>query len=98
MIEVTTQQDAAVEVHVLPGGEMECTVAGTLLWPTPEWLCRAVAVQTGKQELQDPEEGPAGAAAEERLYSAGVAVLREMAPVCLVLTFDALHAKEGAAS
>ncbi len=63
MIEVTTQQDAAVEVHVLPDGTMECLVDGTLLWPTPEWLCRAVTVQTGRQELgREPETACPGGA------------------------------------
>ena len=60
MIEVTTEQNSTVEVHVLESGMMECLVGGTLIWPTPEWLCKAVAVQTGKQELSRQEPIGAG--------------------------------------
>lgn len=106
MIEVTTQQDATVEVHVLESGMMECLVGGTLLWPTPEWLCRAVAIQTGVQELSGSAPGyqsnPCGETTrdgctiktgptQEQLYSVGARALSEAAPVCLVLSFDMLQ-------
>ena len=84
--------------HVQPDGSVACLVAGVQLWPTPAWLCRQVAMQAGRQEMNGAAVGRTGCGApiipDDVLYHRGIQALQEAAPCALQLPFELLHSRE----
>ncbi|KKN31491.1 hypothetical protein LCGC14_0823640 [marine sediment metagenome] len=100
---IEVNDDKNVRFHVMPGNNMLCSVAGTDLYPTPAWLCRQVAIETARRQLQTQQPNPvvAGCAvpmtnapSEDQLCTAGFHMLHEAMPVVLDISFEMLHSRE----
>ena len=100
---IDAQDSGGVLLHVMPGGHMMCLVAGVGLYPTPQWLCRQVALQMARQQLYGEMPNPVCSSgcsvssdgpSEDALYREGIQALRESAPIVLELPFNLLHARE----
>ena len=88
---------AEARLHVMPGGNMMCAIAGVALWPTPGWLCRGMAMLAVQKHLQG--RSPVGNsylahASDDQLFRAGLRFLHEAAPLVLDIPYNVLHSQE----
>jgi len=102
LVEVGTP-GAEVQLNVLPGGHMLCTVAGISLVPTPAWLCREVAIRAARAKVQTTNEarscvdGACGSPltpTDEQLFQLGIDMLHDQPPLILNLDYEILHSNQ----